>query len=171
MPDIWEKNFLFNKCNIQGNKAFHFQYKQRFSTLPTFQVKGHEEEAPPACRTCSCQALEYSKELWVQRFQSLQILGKPACTRQTCRPPGKVKTSRVDHSGHNTAGQFFWSRAIPARRAERHDESTGLERHVLLLRLPMIHGWVIRAEGIVQEIVIGEGIDEKKIVSEMVVFA
>ena len=41
----------------------------------------------------------------------------------------------------------------------------------LLLRLPMIHGWVIRAEGIVQDIAIGEGIDEKKIVSEMVVFA
>ena len=41
----------------------------------------------------------------------------------------------------------------------------------LLLRLPMIHGWVIRAEGIVQDIAIGEGIDEKKIVSEMAVFA
>ena len=41
----------------------------------------------------------------------------------------------------------------------------------LLLRLPMIHGWVIRTEGIVQDITIGEGIDEKKIVSEMAVFA
>ena len=41
----------------------------------------------------------------------------------------------------------------------------------LLLRLPMIHGWVIRAEGIVQDIAIGEGIDEKKIVSEVAVFA
>ena len=41
----------------------------------------------------------------------------------------------------------------------------------LLLRLPMIHGWVIRAERIVQDIAIGEGIDEKKIVSEMAVFA
>ena len=41
----------------------------------------------------------------------------------------------------------------------------------LLLRLPMIHGWVIRAEGIVQDIAIGEGIDEKKIVLEMAVFA
>ena len=41
----------------------------------------------------------------------------------------------------------------------------------LLLRLPMIHGWVICAEGIVQDIAIGEGIDEKKIVSEMAVFA
>ena len=35
----------------------------------------------------------------------------------------------------------------------------------------MIHGWVICAEGIVQDIAIGEGIDEKKIVSEMAVFA
>ena len=41
----------------------------------------------------------------------------------------------------------------------------------LLLRLPMIHGWMIRTEGIVQDIAIGEGIDEKKIVSEMAVFA
>ena len=39
----------------------------------------------------------------------------------------------------------------------------------LLLRLPMVHGWVIRAEGIVQDIPIGEGIYEKKIVSEMAV--
>ena len=39
------------------------------------------------------------------------------------------------------------------------------------VRLPMIHGWVIRAEGIVQDIAIGEGINEKKIVSEMAVFA
>ena len=131
MPDIWEKNFLFNKRNIQGNKAFHFQYKRRFCTSPTFQVKGHEEEAPPACRTCLCQAVEYSKELRVQRFQSrLQILGNPACTRQTCRPPGKVSVSRVDHSGHNTAGNFFRSRAIPIKRVERYDKSTGLERHV-----------------------------------------
>ena len=41
----------------------------------------------------------------------------------------------------------------------------------LLLRLPMIHGWVIYAEGIVQDIAIGEGIDKKKIVSEMAVLA
>ena len=83
------------------------------------------------CRTCSCQAMEYSKELRAQRFQSqLQILEKPACTRQTCRPPKKVSASRVDHSGHNTMGQFFQSRAIPPRRAEWNDESKGLERHV-----------------------------------------
>ena len=94
-------------------------------------MKGHDEEAPPACKTCSCQVVEYSKELRVQRFQSqLQILGKPACTRRTCRPLGRVSASRVDHFGHNTAGQFFQSRAIPARRAEWHDESTGLECHV-----------------------------------------
>ena len=131
MPNIWEKNFLFNKRNIQGNKVFHFQYKRRFCTSPTFQVKGHEEKAPPACRTCSCQALEYSKELPVQQFQSrLQILGKPAYTRRTCRPPRKVSANYVDHLGHNTTGQFFRSRAIPVRRAEWHDESTGLERHV-----------------------------------------
>ena len=67
----------------------------------------------------------------MQRFQSqLQILGKPAYTRQTCRPLGRVSASRVDHSGHNTAGQFCRSRAISARRTEQHDESTGLERHV-----------------------------------------
>ena len=41
----------------------------------------------------------------------------------------------------------------------------------LLLRLPMVHGWVIRAEGIVQNISIGEQIYKKKIVSEMAVFA
>ena len=41
----------------------------------------------------------------------------------------------------------------------------------LLLRLPMIHGWVICAEGIVQDIAIGEGINEKKIVPEMAVLA
>ena len=41
----------------------------------------------------------------------------------------------------------------------------------LLLRLPMIYGWEIRAKGIVQDIAIGEGIDEKKIVSEMAVVA
>ena len=94
-------------------------------------MKGHEEEVPPACRTCSCLAVEYSKELQVQRFQSWQqIQEKPTCTRQTCHPLGKVSASRVDHSGHNTAGQFCWSRAIPTRRAERHDESTGLERHI-----------------------------------------
>ena len=41
----------------------------------------------------------------------------------------------------------------------------------LLFRLPMIHGWVIRTEGIVQDIPIGERINEKKIVLEMAVFA
>ena len=41
----------------------------------------------------------------------------------------------------------------------------------LLLRLPMVHGWMIRAKGIVQDIPIGEWIYEKKIVSEMAIFA
>ena len=41
----------------------------------------------------------------------------------------------------------------------------------LLLRLPMVHGWVIHTEGIVQDIPIGEWIYEKKIVSEMAIFA
>ena len=41
----------------------------------------------------------------------------------------------------------------------------------LLLRLPMVYGWVIRAEGIVQNILIGERIYKKKIVLEMAVFA
>ena len=35
----------------------------------------------------------------------------------------------------------------------------------------MVHGWVICDEGIVQDIPIGEGIYEKKIVSEMAVLA
>ena len=35
----------------------------------------------------------------------------------------------------------------------------------------MIHGWVKRAERIFQDIAIGEGIDEKKIVLKMAVFA
>ena len=41
----------------------------------------------------------------------------------------------------------------------------------LLLRLPMVHGWMIRAEEIVQDISIGERTYEKKIVLEMAVFA
>ena len=41
----------------------------------------------------------------------------------------------------------------------------------LLLRLPMLHGWVISAERIVEDILIGEWIYEKKIVSKMAVFA
>ena len=41
----------------------------------------------------------------------------------------------------------------------------------LLLSLPMVHGWVIRAEGIVQNIPICKRIYKKKIVSEMAVFA
>ena len=41
----------------------------------------------------------------------------------------------------------------------------------LLLRLPMVHGWMIHTEGIVQNILIGEHIYEKKIVSEMEIFA
>ena len=41
----------------------------------------------------------------------------------------------------------------------------------LLLRLPMVHGWVIRTEGIVQNIPIGKRIYKTKIVSEMAVFA
>ena len=41
----------------------------------------------------------------------------------------------------------------------------------LFLRLPMIYGWVIRAEEIVQDIPIGKEIYEKKIVSEMAVLA
>ena len=56
--------------------------------------------------------------------------GKPAYIRRTCHPLGKVSASRVDHSGHNIAGQFLRSRAIPVGRVERNDESTGLERHV-----------------------------------------
>ena len=41
----------------------------------------------------------------------------------------------------------------------------------LLLRLPLVHAWVIHVEGIVQDILIGERIYKKKIVSEMAVFA
>ena len=41
----------------------------------------------------------------------------------------------------------------------------------LLLRLPMVHSWMISAERIVEDISIGEWIYEKKIVSKMAVFA
>ena len=41
----------------------------------------------------------------------------------------------------------------------------------LLLRLAMVHSWVISAERIVEDIPIGERIYEKKIVSKMAVFA
>ena len=82
-------------------------------------------------RTCSCLALEYSKGLPLQGLQSQwQIQEKPACIRRTCRPPGKVSASHVDHSGHNTARQLFRSRAIPAGRVEWNDEGTRLESHV-----------------------------------------
>ena len=130
-PDIWKMNFLFKKCNLQGIKAFLFQYTKTFSTLPRFWKQGLEKEAPTLSRTYSCLAVEYSKGLRVQRLQRWrQIQEKPACIRRTCRPPGKVSASRVDHSGHNTAGQFFRSRAIPAGRVEWNDESTGLESQV-----------------------------------------
>ena len=65
-PDIWKMNFLFKKCNLQGIKAFLFQYTQTFSMSPRFRKKGHEEEAPTPSRTCSCLAVEYSKALRVQ---------------------------------------------------------------------------------------------------------
>ena len=41
---------------------------------------------------------------------------------------------------------------------------------ILLLRLPMVHGWVISVGRIVEDIPIGERIYEKKIVSKMAVF-
>ena len=41
----------------------------------------------------------------------------------------------------------------------------------LLLRLPMVHGWVISAERIVEDILIGKQIYDKKIVSKKAVFA
>ena len=82
-------------------------------------------------RTCSCLALEYSKGLPVQGLQSQrQIQEKPACIRRTCRPPRKVSASHVDHSGHNTAGQFSRSSTIPAGRIEWNDKGMGLESHV-----------------------------------------
>ena len=42
---------------------------------------------------------------------------------------------------------------------------------LLPLRLSMVYSWVISAERIVEDIPIGEGIYEKKIVSKMAVFA
>ena len=131
VPDIWKMNFLFKKCNLQGMKAFLFQYTKTFSTSPRFRKQGPEEEAPTPSRTCSCLTVGYSKGLRVQRLQSRQqIQEKHACIRRTCRPLGKVSANRVDHSGHNTTGQFFRSRAILAGRVERNDESTGLESQV-----------------------------------------
>ena len=56
--------------------------------------------------------------------------GKTCLYEANLSSPEKVFASRVDHSRHNTTGQFYGSRAIPARRTERHDESTGLESHV-----------------------------------------
>ena len=110
---------------------FLFQYTHTFSMSTRFRKQGHEEEAPTPSRTCSCLALEYSKGLLVQGLQSQQqIQEKPACIRRTCRLPGKVSATHVNHSGHNTAGQFFRSRAILARRVEWNDEGTGLESHV-----------------------------------------
>ena len=50
--DLWKMNFLFKKYNLQGTKVFRFQYMWTFSTLPRCRKKGHEEEAPSACRTC-----------------------------------------------------------------------------------------------------------------------
>ena len=41
----------------------------------------------------------------------------------------------------------------------------------LLLRLPMVHSWVISTERIVEDIPLGKRIYEKKIVSKMAVFA
>ena len=96
-----------------------------------FRKQGHEEEAPTPSRTCLCLALEYSKGFPVQGLQSQQqIQEKPACIRRTCRPPRKVSATHVDHSRHNTARQFFRSRAILAGKVERNDEGTGLENHV-----------------------------------------
>ena len=130
-PDIWKMYFLFKKCNLQGIKAFLFQYTHTFSTSTRFRKQEHEEEAPMPSRTCSSLALEYSKGLLVQGLQSQQqIQEKPACIRRTCCSPGKVSATHVDHSGHNTAGQFFRSRAIPTGMVERNVEGTGLESHV-----------------------------------------
>ena len=67
----------------------------------------------------------------MQELQSQRkIQEKPAYIRRTCSPPGKVSASHVDHSGHNTAGQFFRSPTIPTGRVEQNDEGTGLESHV-----------------------------------------
>ena len=135
-------------------------------------MKGHEEEAPPACRTCSCQAVEYSKELRVQRFQSrLQILRKPAYTRRTCRPPGKSPLAMSIIQGTILRDSFSGVEQSLQEGLNGMTKVRDWSVTFLLLRLPMIHGWVIRAEGIVQDIAIGEGIDEKKIVSEMAVLA
>ena len=41
----------------------------------------------------------------------------------------------------------------------------------LLLRLPMVHSWVISVKQIVEDIPIGERIYEKKIILKMAVFA
>ena len=56
--------------------------------------------------------------------------GKTCLYKENLSSPGKVSASHVDHSRHNIAGQFFWSRAILAGRVERNDEVTRLESHV-----------------------------------------
>ena len=126
-----ENELLIKKCNLQGMKAFLFQYTKTFSTLPRFQKQGPEEEAPMLSRTYSCLAVEYSKGLRVQQLQSRRkIQENLVYIRRTCRPPGKVSASHVNHYGHNTAGQFSRSQAILAKWVEWNDESTELESQV-----------------------------------------
>ena len=135
-------------------------------------MKGHEEEAPLACRTCSCQAMEYSKELRVQRFQAGCKFWKNLLVRGEFVVPRKKSPLAVSIiEGTILRDSFF---GVEQSLQEGLNGTTKVRDWsviFLLLRLPMIHGWVIRAEGIVQDIAIGKGIDEKKIVSEMAVFA
>ena len=91
--------------------------------------------------------------------------GKTCLYEANLSSPGRVSASRVDHFEDNFAG-------VEQSLQEGLNGMTKVQDWsimFLLLRLPMIHGWVIRAEGIVQDIPIGKGIYEKKIVSEMAI--
>ena len=153
-------------------KAFPFQYAQTFPMSTTSRKQGHQEEAPTPSRTCSCLALEYSKPLPVQGLQSQRkILEKPACIRRTCRPPGKSAPSMSIILGTILRDSFSGVKQSLKEGLNGMTKVRDWRVILLLLRLPMVHSWVISVERIVEYIPIGERIYEKKIVSKMAVFA
>ena len=142
MPDIWEKNFLFNKRNIQGNKAFHFQYMRRFCTSPRFQVKGHEEDAPPVCRlvharhwntprSCGCSDFKAGCKFW----ENLLVRGKLVIPREKSPPAMSIIQGTILRDNSSGVEQSL-QEGLNGMTKVRDWSVT-----FLLLRLPMIHGW------------------------------
>ena len=151
---------------------FLFQYAQTFTTSTTFRKQGHQEEAPTLSRTCSCLALEYSKASPVHGLQSQRkILEKPACIRRTCRPPEKSPPTMSIILGTILQDSFSGVKQSLKEGLNGITKVRDWSVMFLLLRLPMVHSWVISAERIIEDIPIGERIYEKKIVSKMAVFA